>query len=278
MPQDTEHRHRPIARRTMADQLADTLTEEIVRGDRQPLDPLPTEPELCEEFSVSRSVVRDAMRMLAARGLVRVEHGRGAFVTESGLDAFAEALLLALRREEATAWEVEEFFQRFLPDGFALAAQRATAEDIRAIEQATEAYIETFRRVADATMSTKRDATAPEIEAIRSAFSSFTHAILAATHNTVFRLLAGPIERLRSLRNWDITGLDSDRAVEIEASGLREIAEAIATHEPDSVRRAISGWFDLPDDAVEAMKKTPAGATVDVPLSLEAIARKPVDL
>src|SRR6056297_3919598 len=104
-------RHRPIQRKTLAQEMADTLTEEIVSGRLQPGDALPTEPDLAQEFQVSRSVVRDATRVLAARGLVSVQHGRGAFVTESQLDAFGDALLLALRREQASVWDAEDFFQ-----------------------------------------------------------------------------------------------------------------------------------------------------------------------
>ncbi|MFW6289163.1 MAG: glycoside hydrolase family 15 protein [Spirochaetota bacterium] len=162
-------------------------------------------------------------------------------------------------------------------DAFALAAERAFPEDVRSIEQAAETYLERFAKVAEATMPAEREATPAELDSIRTAFSGFTSAILAATHNTVFRLLAGPIVRLRSLRNWDIAGLDSDRAVEIEASGVRTIVAAVASGKPDAARGAIATWFNLPEEAIRAMKETPVGATVDVPLSLETIAAKQRD-
>ena len=41
---------------------------------------LPTEPALCEEFGFSRTVVREGLKLLEGRGLVRVEQGRGTTV------------------------------------------------------------------------------------------------------------------------------------------------------------------------------------------------------
>ncbi len=41
---------------------------------------LPTEPALCEEFGFSRTVIRDGLKQLEERGLVRVEQGRGTTV------------------------------------------------------------------------------------------------------------------------------------------------------------------------------------------------------
>jgi len=96
-------------KQTLAEQMAETVQELILSGEVQGGVTLPTEPELAEQFGVSRAVVRDATRILMARGLVEVEHGRGVFVTQPQNEAFGEALLLALRRVGATVWDVEQF-------------------------------------------------------------------------------------------------------------------------------------------------------------------------
>ena len=82
----------------MAEQMAGSIQELILGGDLQSGVALPTEPELADQFGVSRAVVRDATRILMARGLVEVRHGRGVFVTPPNNDSFGEALLLALRQ------------------------------------------------------------------------------------------------------------------------------------------------------------------------------------
>lgn len=56
------------------------LTRRIVTGVFPPLSRLPTEAELAEEFDVSRVVVREAMKVLAEKGLVEIQQGRGTTV------------------------------------------------------------------------------------------------------------------------------------------------------------------------------------------------------
>ena len=121
----------PLPRRTLAEQMADGLTEAILAGQWAAGAALPTEPELAAQFGVSRAVVRDATRMLVARGLVDARHGRGVFVTASGAAPFGDALLLALRRAGATVWDVERFEQMVLPVVAAEAARHASRAGVQ---------------------------------------------------------------------------------------------------------------------------------------------------
>ena len=67
----------PFAHKTLHERLAEHIEELILNGDMPAGQPIPSERELAERFQVSRSAVRDAVRMLAARGLVEVRHGVG---------------------------------------------------------------------------------------------------------------------------------------------------------------------------------------------------------
>jgi len=264
-------RHRPIQRKTLAQEMADTLTEEIVSGRLQPGDALPTEPDLAQEFQVSRSVVRDATRVLAARGLISVQHGRGAFVTESQLGAFGDALLLALRRERASVWDAEEFFLHFWPEVFALAAERATEEEAARVASCADSYISTFERIGRAEMEGHQKAGPEEVAALQAAFAEFMAAVLEASHNKLFTLLATPVQKLRSLRTWDVSAMSVDEAVALESRGFRDVVDALEHHDPPRAREAISRWFALPEAAVDAMKNTPIGETVNIPLPFRAL-------
>ena len=268
-------RHRPIQRKTLAQEMADTLTEEIVSGRLQPGDALPTEPELAQEFQVSRSVVRDATRVLAARGLVSVQHGRGAFVTESQLDAFGDALLLALRREQATVWDAEDFFQHFWPEVFALAAERATDEEVVRVASCVDSYIATFERIGKAEMEDHQESGPEETAALQDVFAEFMASVLDASHNKLFTLLAAPVQKLRSLRTWDVSSMSVDEAVALESRGFRDVVDALEHHDPARAREAISQWFALPEAAVDAMKNTPIGETVNIPLPFRALPGSP---
>jgi DNA-binding FadR family transcriptional regulator len=64
----------------LASVVVEDLAELIIAGTLAEGDVLPTEPELCEEFGFSRTVVREGLKLLEERGLVRVEQGRGTTV------------------------------------------------------------------------------------------------------------------------------------------------------------------------------------------------------
>ena len=70
-----ELRHRRPGR--FASVVVEELADLIVSGTYREGDVLPTEPALCEEFGFSRTVVREALKLLEERGLLRVEQGRG---------------------------------------------------------------------------------------------------------------------------------------------------------------------------------------------------------
>ena len=57
-----------------------TLVEKIVSGELAPGSPLPTEASLCDAFGVSRTVIRESLKLLEAKGLVRVKQGQGTTV------------------------------------------------------------------------------------------------------------------------------------------------------------------------------------------------------
>ena len=61
---------------------------------------------MTNDLGVSRTVVRDAIHVLAAKGLVEIRHGVGTSVTTSSRARLAEAISLSLRRHDYTAWEV----------------------------------------------------------------------------------------------------------------------------------------------------------------------------
>ena len=67
-------------------QIAATLEAEIARGAKSAGERLPTEAVLTARFAVNRHTVRRALEDLEARGLIRVEQGRGAFVAEDVVD------------------------------------------------------------------------------------------------------------------------------------------------------------------------------------------------
>jgi GntR family galactonate operon transcriptional repressor len=67
-------------RERLTEGMVAALIERIVSGDFRPGDMLPPEAILGAEFDVSRTVVREAIKTLEAKGLVSVQQGRGSVV------------------------------------------------------------------------------------------------------------------------------------------------------------------------------------------------------
>ncbi len=74
------------------------MTRRIASGDYAAGERLPTESELQKEWRVSRSVVREAMKILASQGLVSIQQGGGTFVNEANHDALQNHLEMTLKR------------------------------------------------------------------------------------------------------------------------------------------------------------------------------------
>src|SRR5580658_4161810 len=71
---------------TLWRQIYRSIEDEIARGSPSPGGRLPTEAQLSQRFAVNRHTVRRALEELSRNGLIRIEQGRGSFVTEDVLD------------------------------------------------------------------------------------------------------------------------------------------------------------------------------------------------
>lgn len=70
-------------RKPLSTVVAESLSEKIRSGSLLPGAQLPTEAELCAEYDVSRTVVREAVARLRSEGMVVPQQGRGMFVSET---------------------------------------------------------------------------------------------------------------------------------------------------------------------------------------------------
>ena len=66
-----------IRRRTLPDMVVEQLGQRIVRGDFTRRGGLPTEPQLSAELGISRNVLREAIKVLASKGLLEVRPKTG---------------------------------------------------------------------------------------------------------------------------------------------------------------------------------------------------------
>lgn len=261
-----------LHKRTLAQQVADSIKESVLSGELAPGDALPTEPALAQQFDVSRAVVRDAIRLLAALGLVDVRHGRGMYITEPGTEALGEALFIALRRRGASVWDVEELQQALLPQIVAFAAERAEEAEVEELAGAAEECLAAFGAMLERAEATGREPTGPTPR-MREAYARFHELLYAASHNTVIGLLARPLYRLHSLKNWQTEGDAAEESVEDSVARERAVLEAliaaIRTRDSEQAARRTQRLFELyPPAAREAMMNTPIGERAVLPEEL----------
>ena len=142
------------------------IEDAIRRGDFQPGDRLPSERDLVRTFGVSRVSVREAIRSLEALGVVNVQHGRGAFVTDRR-SGFGEPLArwLSTHRDEVIDLHrvrgaldelaAESAAERCDPAGIAklraaLEAQRAAVAAGGSVDTLIQRDIDVHRAIAEA--------------------------------------------------------------------------------------------------------------------------------
>ncbi|RFM34774.1 FadR/GntR family transcriptional regulator [Chitinophaga silvisoli] len=122
----------PIRRNSLTDEVAQRLQEQISLGTYKTGEKLPTEPALMETFGVGRSTIREAVRILANSGVLRVQQGLGTFVEEQA--GIAEPLPQRLKRAQFE--DLDEVRQLMELKIAQKAALNRTEEDIERMKAA----------------------------------------------------------------------------------------------------------------------------------------------
>jgi GntR family transcriptional repressor for pyruvate dehydrogenase complex len=129
-----------VAPRRLHQMVVDVLLTQIVSGEYVPGSLLPTEPEIAAQLVVSRAVVREAMRVLDAKGLIEVRQGSGTRVTPPDRwDPLDPAILGVLRGRGVSATVLHDLLEaRTIVECevAALAASRRGPAELAAFEAA----------------------------------------------------------------------------------------------------------------------------------------------
>jgi DNA-binding FadR family transcriptional regulator len=125
---------RPDGARSCHDQVARTLAMEVLSGRYPPDSNLPTESELMDRFQVSRTVIREVMKTLSAKGLVVLKTRIGTRALDPQKWNYFDADLLSWRAElgldEPFRQSLAEIRLAVEPAAAALAAERRTPEQV----------------------------------------------------------------------------------------------------------------------------------------------------
>ncbi len=116
--------------------------EDAIRAKKLiPDEKLPTEIELSKSYGVSRNALREALRSLDSKGLIRIEKGRGMFVNNYSLSQAVSSvnMYLEMNASKENLLQIIRLRQMFEPEIAAAASLNRTEEDLLNLKSAIEA-------------------------------------------------------------------------------------------------------------------------------------------
>jgi len=174
--------------------LADDIRADITSGRLRPGDRLPTEPQLSARSGLSRSTVREALRLLASQHLIVTLRGvtGGSFVAHPSPDKLADTLRTGVRllmsSSIVTAHDLVEVRAMIEIPAAGLAAQRRTAEQLAALQAALF------------------DPNGADLDEILRAHRAFHMALVASANNPLCEVLAMPLYAVANERELALAG------------------------------------------------------------------------
>lgn len=214
----------PIQSVRVFERVAEQIEKRILDGELRRGDRLPTERELAEQFQVSRTAVREAMKILAQKGLVDMRPGRGTIVIDGAREAMQNSIGLLMKMQlgevggSANLVEVRAILEIEIA---ALAAARATEKEIADMREAI--------RVMDESMH--------DANAFIAADNCFHEALAQATQNALILTLIHSIVNLLSEQRKQIFMVEG--GPQRGQIHHRRILESIIRRDPEGARAAM---------------------------------------
>lgn len=215
----------------------DALGEAIVAGRYPPGSTVPPEPTLCEELGVSRTVVREAVKSLVAKGLVTTGPKVGTRVLASDQWNWFDPSVVAWQSKVGLTREylrdLQELRRVVEPAAVRMAAERATREDVAELEQAFGGMKRAIEEGGDYVTHDLR----------------FHQGLLKACHN---RMLIQMSKALAALLRTSFEISTSRKDGPRQSLPLhRAVLDAVAAHEPQRAEKAILVLIDGASEDIE---------------------------
>jgi len=213
--------------------------EEAIRTRQiSPGDKLPSELELCKQFGVSRTVVREALRTLSAKGYISIAKGKGMFVKGFTGEAVTTPLhnYLQMHFERSCVMDIVHARQIIEPSMAAMAAENHSDEDLVRIRK----DIDTLKAcTGDFTELARLD-------------MLFHLDISKASQNALMPLLVEPIHRLMPNIKSSVYATVAD-AKDSAVTWHEKIFSAITAGKPEAARRAMTEHLQIAERHAEQM-------------------------
>jgi GntR family transcriptional repressor for pyruvate dehydrogenase complex len=215
----------PIKKEKVHEIIIKQIKENIEKGELLPGDKLPSERELAQSLSVSRGVVRQAMSVLEAKGIIEIKQGIGVFLIKNERESMLKKLHSIFSETDIHLIELLELRQCIEGQAAAYAAERRNERDLFKIKQALD----------------KLEAAVDKGDVAADEDFQFHMAVAEASHNSMM------VQTLRLLSDAFIKSLYKARSEALLIPGKSqsvveehyEIYEAIKNADPERARKAL---------------------------------------
>ncbi len=201
--------------------VAHDLAESIIHGRYGPNDYLPTEQALATEYGTSRNVVREALRVLSARGMIDVQHGKGSQVLPRHQWQLVDQLVHLVREDQRVPQDLLELRRILEVEIAGLAADRASSEQTRAMRGTIEQMQASHD---DPTACIEHDI-------------AFHELLAAAAGNALLPLVLNPISHL--LRASRLATIQNAGAVDRSVAAHEDVLDRVEAHDAAGAREAM---------------------------------------
>jgi GntR family transcriptional regulator, transcriptional repressor for pyruvate dehydrogenase complex len=220
----------------LGDAVIERLTQAIVDGRLKPGDPLPSEGQIATMFGISKPIAREALRELAAMGVIQVQQGKVSRVRAIDSGPLERFFRFAVGRTEQGLHDAVELRRMLEPQIAKLAAQRHTEADLTVLRD----------------ILARMEATLGDIPRWIEADLAFHAHVAAMSHNALVVLQLKGLEPVVR----EMMGRFNARAARTKADWREtyrrhlRIAEAIALGGPEAAEWAMHDHFSAADAAI----------------------------
>ena len=220
-------------REQVADVVCERIERLIVDGVLKTGQALPSERRLTEKLDVSRSALREGLKLLRARGIIVTEQGRGSYVAALAPAAADSPLMHLFSSQPRTLYDLFEVRALLEGESARLAALRGTQADFVLIERSYQALVAAHQQALEPSAHARLD-------------HAFHLAICEASHNPVL------VQTLRSLTDLLLNSVFASvnnlyhrqaQKAQIDKQHAR-LYTAVINRQPDQARKAAVAHID----------------------------------
>ncbi|AQS55416.1 FadR/GntR family transcriptional regulator [Novibacillus thermophilus] len=210
-------------RTNITDRIVDYMKQLIYNGELKPGEKLPPERELANMLNVSRTPMREALKILSAMGYIHIRHGHGLFVADPD-EAVISQLANAVSLKRHTLMDLFDVRLVLEAQAAKWAAARRTDDELKNLHAIVAAANKDMRDLPDPDFATRND-------------HAFHYAIAQASHNSVILRIMNSLLDLMKVGRQHALSIPGRFAQSVKDH--EKIVHAIEAQQPDKAHEAM---------------------------------------